>query len=106
MITTRFMEKINILYIGRNQEILDTVVRLLNKREEWSGTGVQDDEAAKSLFATTPFNLVLFGPGIDAENEAELSSYFLEKQPGVKLVQHYGGGSGLLLSEITMALQA
>ncbi|UYQ91383.1 hypothetical protein MKQ68_14915 [Chitinophaga horti] len=99
------MIRTNILYIGRNPEILETVVRLLNKREEWNGVGVQDDKEAMALFNGTPFDLVLFGPGISADEEAALCEYFVAKRSQVKLVQHYGGGSGLLLSEVMMALQ-
>lgn len=98
------MEKTNILYIGRNAEIRDTVVRLLNKREDWNGVGVVQDDEARALFADTAFDLVLFGPGISADEEAALRDYFTAQRPEVKLVQHYGGGSGLLLSEVMMAL--
>lgn len=98
------MEKINILYIGRNQEILDTVVRLLNKREEWNGIGVKTDEEAKAVFRNTAFDVVLLGSGLDEESEQSLCTFFGQHRPGVKVLQHYGGGSGLLYSEIAQAL--
>jgi len=52
---------INILYIGRHQEILETVVRLINANEDWFGAGAETDETALNLFSTIHFHLVLLG---------------------------------------------
>ena len=98
------MKKINILYIGRHPEILATVVRLLNKSENWNGIGVQTDEAAMDAFKQTDFDLVLFGPGIEEESEKVLRAYFNKEKPNIIIIQHYGGGSGLLSGEIMQAL--
>ena len=98
------MKKINILYIGRHPEILATVVRLLNKNETWNGVGVQTDEAAIEAFKETDFDLVLLGPGIEAESEKQLRSVFNEQKSNIIIIQHYGGGSGLLTGEIMQAL--
>ncbi len=45
------MKKVNILYIGRNLEILQTVIRLINKQDNWQAQGVLKDEEAKAIFA-------------------------------------------------------
>ena len=47
---------INILYIGRHPEILETVVRLLNANEDWFGAGAETDETAMDLFQKINFN--------------------------------------------------
>jgi hypothetical protein len=98
------METKNILYIGRHAEILAIVVRLINSNENWNGVGVMNDEEAKEIFLTKDFSLVLLGSGIQEESEAELCAFFKNKNPNIVIVQHYGGGSGLLKSEISVAL--
>lgn len=98
------METINILYIGRNAEILDIVIRLINSNDNWNGVGMLCDEKAKQVFMQTNFSIVLLGPGIEQERESELRSYFTKVNPTIKIVQHYGGGSGLLQSEILSAI--
>lgn len=100
----RMMETINILYIGRHLEILATVVRLINANENWIGVGVMNDEDAKEIFVKKDFSLVLLGSGIQEESEAELCVFFKNKNPNIVIVQHYGGGSGLLKSEILLGL--
>ncbi|MFV8392714.1 hypothetical protein [Flavobacterium sp. LB2P6] len=98
------METINILYIGRHLEILATVVRLINSNENWNGVGVRSDEEAKDIFLKKDFSLVLLGSGIQEESETELCAFFKNQNPNIVIVQHYGGGSGLLKSEILLAL--
>lgn len=96
---------INILYIGRHPEILETVVRLINANEEWFGAGAETDEMAMELFEKINFQIVLLGCGIEAENEEKLRSFFQAQNPNCTVVQHYGGGSGLLKNEILSALE-
>jgi hypothetical protein len=99
------MEITNILYIGRHLEILATVVRLINSNENWNGVGVMNDEEAKEIFLRKDFSIVLLGSGIQEESEAELCTFFNKQNPNIIIVQHYGGGSGLLKSEILLALE-
>ncbi|SHL95686.1 hypothetical protein [Flavobacterium xanthum] len=98
------METIHILYIGRHLEILETVIRLINANENWNGVGVMNDEEAEEIFLRKDFSLVLLGSGIKEESEAELCTFFKNINPDVSIVQHYGGGSGLLKSEILLGL--
>lgn len=94
------MDKIEILVIGRNLEILQTVVRLINKNQDWNATGVVTDDEAIATFNLKPFKLILLGGGIDKRSEDNLCATFNSKNPDIIIVQHYGGGSGLLYSEI------
>lgn len=98
--------KINILYIGRHPEITTTVNRLLNNNEEWNGLCTTRDDEAQALFTAHDISIVLLGNGISREEETELRSFFAAHNPMAKIVQHYGGGSGLLKSEIYMALNS
>lgn len=96
--------KINILVVGRHEEILQTVLRLINKNEDWNAKGCLRDDEALKLFNENNFDLVLLSSGIDEDCEKSLRNSFRKKNPAIKIIQHYGGGSGLLSSEIYEAL--
>src|SRR5882757_8134408 len=98
------MNQTQILVIGRHPEILATVVRLVNNNPDWNATGCITDEEAVSAFNDQEFALVLLGGGIEKKSEDELCTYFRITKPDIKIVQHYGGGSGLLTAEIYEAL--
>ncbi|WP_330442139.1 hypothetical protein [Flavobacterium sp. C4GT6] len=98
------METINILYIGKHPEIMETVVRLINKNELWTGFGTTNENEALTLFKSNSICLVLLGCGIDEQTEISLRSFFTQHNPKTKIIQHYGGGSGLLYNEIQTAL--
>jgi hypothetical protein len=98
------MSKTQILVIGRHPEILATVVRLVNNNPAWNATGCISDDESISAFDTQQFDLVLLGGGIEEQSEELLSAYFRSVKPDIKIVQHYGGGSGLLSAEIYEAL--
>ncbi|MEO6230149.1 MAG: hypothetical protein ABJB11_14700 [Ferruginibacter sp.] len=96
--------KTAILAIGRHEEILQTVLRILAKNEDWTAEGALTDEAAIQLFNGNDFDIVLLTSGITEECEQTLYAYFKAQKPGVIIIQHYGGGSGLLSNEILQAL--
>ena len=98
------MMQTTILYIGRDTEITIVMNRLLNARPEWKGICVCTDEEAMSVLETQDVDLVLLGNGIDLECEKVLRKRINELKPNVKIIQHYGGGSGLLYGEIMTAL--
>jgi DNA-binding response OmpR family regulator len=96
--------KIEILAIGRNDEIMQTLLRLIRKNEYWNASGALTDEEAVTIFDQVNPDIVLLSNGIDDTCENKLCSYFRSKNPGIIIIQHYGGGSGLLNNEILHAL--
>lgn len=98
------MQALHILAIGRNPEIMAVVNRLLNTPENRTGTTVTTDEEALAAFQNTTFDLVLLCAGISEEEGAALTAQLLQLRPGVPVIRHYGGGSGLLDNEIQAAL--
>lgn len=101
----------HILVIGRDPEILKVVLRLLNEHKPndklqatYHAIGTTDPHQARSLFADTDIDLVLMTNGIDPTLDASLREEFLTRRPGVRILQHFGGGSGLLFSEVAGAL--
>lgn len=95
--------KLNILVLGRHAQIMETVLRLINSQPEWKAEGVLTDAEAEIKFENGDFGLVLIGGGVEEKSERELTAIFKEKKPAVKIIQHYGGGSGLLFNEIEEA---
>ena len=98
------MSNIHILAIGRHPDILQTVVRLVNNNPDWECTGAVSDAEALQAFDARPCRLVLLTNGISAESTDALCAAFRSQNPEVIVVQHYGGGSGLLFGEIMQAL--
>jgi hypothetical protein len=98
------MSKAQILVIGRNEQILATVERLINNNPNWRATPCLTDDVAIAACGQQHFDLVLLGGGIDANSNNYLREQLDAIQPGIKIIQHYGGGSGLLATEINMAL--
>ena len=98
------MSKIQILVIGKDPDILQTVVRLINNNNNWYATGTGKDETAIELFHQHVYDLVLLGGGIAPESEIKLRKLFTLQNPDIKIIQHWGGGSGLLENEIRSAL--
>lgn len=98
------MDKIQILVIGRNELIVQTLERLINNNPAWNATSALTDDAAIRHFENQSFHLVLFGGGIEPVSDTYLRQAFTALNPQITIIQHYGGGSGLLATEINMAL--
>ena len=98
---------LNILVIGKDPEILKVVLRLLNDYQQahYHAVGSTDPDQARELFAGGDIGLVLMTNGIDATLDASLRQAFLSRKPNTRILQHYGGGSGLLFAEIAQAMQ-
>src|SRR5258708_6138129 len=99
------MDKVQILVVGRNPEIVQTVVRLINNNPAWNAAHALTDDHAIATFESRPFDLVLLGGGIEPESDQHLRRAFTTRNPQITIIQHYGGGSGLLATEINMALE-
>jgi hypothetical protein len=93
------------LAVGRHEQILETVVRLINNNLEWEGFGALTDKEAVQQFDHQVIDIILLCGGIEPESEINLRAYFTAHRPQVTIVQHYGGGSGLLTAEIYEALK-
>lgn len=99
------MNPINILIIGRNPEVANVLLRLVNNNKNWKGKLAMTNDEAVTYFRESKFDIILLSSGIENDDETFLRKEF-EKDPDVIIIQHYGGGSGLLSNEINAALNA
>jgi len=94
------MKQTEILVICTQQEILNTIVRLINANETMNGTGANTLEQAITVFKSASFDMVLMGAGLSKEEETEFENIVARLRSKIPVVHHYGGGSGLLFAEI------
>lgn len=100
------METIKILVVGKHAEIMQTILRLINNKPEWTGVAALTKHEAIAAFTEHSIKVVLLGAGTPQEETDELCQFFKAHNPSVPVVEHYGGGSGLLYAEIYGALGA
>jgi len=98
------MKTAEIIVYGKHPDILQTVERLINANEAWHGEGYSEEEEVLQQIAQKPYDLLLLGGGISQKSEDTIRKTVGSRFPNLKIVQHFGGGSGLLASEIYAAL--
>jgi 7-cyano-7-deazaguanine synthase in queuosine biosynthesis len=80
-----------IAVIGGNIDFVALLVKLIN---QYDGVQAISFGYAKDLLASN-FDIVLLSSGVSEADEA-----IIRKQVNQPIIQHYGGGSGLLRAEI------
>lgn len=98
------MKKIEILVFGKNLDILKTVLRLINANPNWQAEGTTEVEEVIAKCQLNAYDLLLLGGGIAQNEENKMRAILGKLRPELKIIQHYGGGSGLLSNEIQAAL--
>ncbi|MFY8020068.1 MAG: hypothetical protein ACOVP1_02675 [Bacteroidia bacterium] len=94
----------HILVIGRHEQIMQTVLKLINQQEGYHAVGCLLDEQAIAILQSQNIDLVLIGGGVEIESEQAIRKYVELNKPTCKVIQHFGGGSGLLFNELKQAL--
>lgn len=100
------MQAIEIVVIGTNEPIMQTIARLINQKEEWEAKLAYSVAEALTLCRQESIKLVLIGAGISEEDINRLKLELAERRPKLPIIKHYGGGSGLLFAEIYQGLDA
>ena len=98
------MDKTQILIIGTNKPIMETIARLIDQNEKWRATIASSTDEAIKICLKQQFSLALICAGLSAEDELELNKKLNELYPKLPIIMHYGGGSGLLIAEIYQGL--
>ena len=94
------MNTLNFLVIGKNQEILETLKRIIENNEGWKAEIKSDENICYYYIKENQVDIVLLSSGLDEEFENEVKTFCQNLEKEVKVIDHYGGGSGLLKNEV------
>ncbi len=94
------MKTTEILVLGKHADILKTILRLINKRENWNGEGAATEQEVIEKCQSKDYDLLLLDVGISSAGEQMLREQLNTTCPNLTIIQHFGGGSGLLFNEI------
>ncbi|WP_419870432.1 hypothetical protein [Chryseobacterium sp. CT-SW4] len=93
------MKILQFLVLGKNQEILDTLKRIIENNEGWHADICNENNCYEYL-ENNHVDIVLLSSGLDEEFESEIKAFCDNVEGRIKVIDHYGGGSGLLKNEV------
>lgn len=94
------MKTLQFLVIGKNQEILDTLKRIIENNEGWAAKIQNDENISYDYIKGNQVDIVLLSSGLDDQFEKEIKVFCENQDREIKVIEHYGGGSGLLKNEV------
>ncbi len=94
------MKTLNFLVIGKNQEILDVLKRIIENNEGWKAEIRTDESSSYTYIKENQVDIVLLSSGLEDRVEKEIKAFCGNSDKEVKVIDHYGGGSGLLKNEV------
>lgn len=94
------MKTLNFLVIGKNQEILETLKRIIENNDGWKAEIRSDETVCGDYIKENQVDIVLLSSGLDEKFENDIKAFCSALDKDVKVIDHYGGGSGLLKNEV------
>ena len=94
------MKILNFLVIGKNQEILETLKRIIENNDGWKAEIQSDETVCPDYIKENEVDIVLLSSGLEEDFEKEIKIFCENLDKEVKVIDHYGGGSGLLKNEV------
>ncbi|CAI8766924.1 hypothetical protein [Chryseobacterium sp. IT-36CA2] len=94
------MKTLHFLVIGKNQEILEVLKRIIENNEGWKAEIQSDEDFCYEYIKENPVDIVLLSSGLEDDFEKEIKEFCAGLEKDVKVIDHYGGGSGLLKNEV------
>lgn len=94
------MKILHFLVIGKNQEILATLKRIIENNTGWYAYLMEDENELQSFLDRYKIDVILLSSGLSELTEIGIKAYALSIDDNIKVVQHFGGGSGLLKNEV------
>ncbi|WP_449386915.1 hypothetical protein [Chryseobacterium lineare] len=94
------MNTLNFLVIGKNQEILDTLKRVIENNDGWKAYIQTDENASYNDIQNKQLDIVLLSSGLEEQFEKDIKEFCEKLDKNIKIIDHYGGGSGLLKNEV------
>lgn len=96
---------LKIISFVTNPEILPVLDRVVNKHKGWTGVRAPDLATARRQVESGDADVVLLGAGTGAEERTALQAIIAERKLQTVLIDHFGGGSGLLYAEVMEAVK-
>lgn len=94
------MKELRFLAIGKNLPILETLKRIIESNSGWSAVTQSDEESSYEYLINYEVDIVLLSSGLNEQVERRIKKYVLGLDKSIKIIEHYGGGSGLLKNEV------
>ncbi|MCT2562007.1 hypothetical protein [Chryseobacterium herbae] len=94
------MKTLQFLVIGKNQEILETLKRIIENNEGWNAEIQSDETVSYDYIKENQLDIVLLSSGLEEQFEKDIKIFCENLDKEVKVIDHYGGGSGLLKNEV------
>ena len=90
----------NVLIIGADPEITTVIERLVNGFQGFRGEAITSIRDLALKLADSQFDVLLLGAGFTKAQETQIRETASSVAPYTRVIEHYGGGSGLLLEEL------
>lgn len=94
------MKELHFLVIGKNQEILEVLKRIIENNESWTAKIESNEEISYQYLTKNNVDIVLLSSGLEEQFEKDMKVFCGNLGGKVKVIEHYGGGSGLLKNEV------
>ena len=98
------MEKVKVLIIGKNIEIVQLLVKLTGKFKNLMVSGTTEETAILQIQKENAPDILIISSGLTDQSEKAIDAHIRLLHPNIKIIYHYGGGSGLLKSELQSVL--
>ncbi|MDD2792210.1 MAG: hypothetical protein PHD73_03460 [Sediminibacterium sp.] len=95
---------IQVLIVGKNEAIVLLLKRLVNCFEGLQAKEAFCEQSAFDVVKCGEPRLIIISSGLSEETENRIKENALVKNQDIKIITHFGGGSGLLKSEICEVL--
>ncbi|WON92188.1 MULTISPECIES: hypothetical protein [unclassified Sphingobacterium] len=94
------MRTLSFVVFGKNTDILLTLKRIIESNTSWHAIVQEELGACKSYLRDNPVDVILLSSGLSQQEEKEITDHLSLLNYPIGLIQHYGGGSGLLKNEV------
>ena len=95
---------LSFVVFSTNAQVLRVVNRLIDKHEAWSSTPIEDAKEVLEVLESECPNMFLVAVGAESAHVEAWEQYC--ETHDIALIQHYGGGSGLLYNSIMQYLDS
>lgn len=100
------MDDLHFLLVGTHAQMLTILQRVISQREGWRATSCTGFETLKTALFFETYDVVLLSSGISSDEEHTIQMYVAQHYPSIRVIVHYGGGSGLLFNEVQQAFSS